>query len=129
MSDSTPAPYTVFTSRQKKLLVWLLTLANLASPLTATIYLPLLPLLQTHFRVSLQAINLTVTLYILFQALSPMLFAPPSDSLGRRPILLITFSLYTVASIGLVLNKQSYAGLLLLRALQSLGPSAIQAVT
>ena len=121
--------YTTFTSRQKRLLIVLLSLANLASPLTATIYLPLLPLLQVHFRVSLQAINLTITLYILFQAISPILFASTSDSFGRRPVILMTFSLYTLASIGLVLNRHSYTGLLILRALQSLGASAIQAVT
>ena len=124
-----PIQYTVFTRHQKRYLVLLLSLANLASPLTATIYLPLLPLLQTHFRVSLQAINLTVTLYIVFQAISPILFAPASDTLGRRPIILTTFSLYTLASLGLVLNRHSYAGLISIRALQSLGASAVQAVS
>lgn len=100
----------------------------LASPLTATIYLPLLPLLAAHFRVSLQSINLTLTLYIVFQALSPLLFATASDTLGRRPIYLITFSVYTLASLGLALNRGSYAGLLVLRALQSLGASAVLAI-
>ena len=129
VSITTPAPYTIFTTRQKKVLVLLLSLANLASPLTATIYLPLLPLLEAHFQISLQAINLTITLYIVFQAISPLIFATSSDVLGRRPIIVTTFTVYTLASIGLVLNRHSYAGLLTLRALQSLGASAIQAVT
>lgn len=100
----------------------------LASPLTATIYLPLLPPLAQHFGVSIQAINLTITIYIVFQAISPLLFATASDSLGRRPIYLVTYALYTLSSLGLALNKHSYAGLLLLRALQSLGASAVLAV-
>lgn len=100
----------------------------LASPLTATIYLPLLPLLATHFRVPIQAINLTITLYIVFQAISPLLFATASDSFGRRPILLLTYGIYTVASLGLVLNRSSYAVLLVLRAVQSLGASAVLAI-
>ncbi|KAL8790818.1 MAG: hypothetical protein Q9213_000442 [Squamulea squamosa] len=100
----------------------------LASPLTATIYLPLLPLLADHFHVSLQAINLTLTIYIVFQAISPLLFATASDTFGRRPIYLVTFSLYTLASLGLALNRSSYAGLLVLRALQSLGASAVLAI-
>ncbi|CAF9912234.1 MAG: hypothetical protein HETSPECPRED_000882 [Heterodermia speciosa] len=124
-----PVQYTVFTRQQKRFLVLLLSIANLASPLTATVYLPLFPLLQAHFRVSLQAINLTVTLYIVFQAISPILFAPASDTLGRRPIILTTFSLYTLASLGLVLNRHSYAGLITIRALQSLGASTVQAVS
>ncbi|KAI9659638.1 MAG: hypothetical protein M1831_003719 [Alyxoria varia] len=124
----TPIPYTVFTHRQKRLITVVLTLTMLASPLTATIYLPLLPLLASDFDVSLQAMNLTITLYIVFQALSPLFFATASDHFGRRPILLATYVLYTVASLGLALNKHSYAALLVLRALQSLGASAVLAV-
>ena len=127
--STSPVPYTVFTNRQKRFLVFLLSLANLASPLAATIYLPLLPLLQINFHTSVHAIDLTITLYLVFQALSPMLFAAISDSLGRRPIFLITLMLYTLASLGLAVNKHSYAALLILRALQSLGASAILAVT
>ncbi|MCJ1244024.1 hypothetical protein MMC30_001221 [Trapelia coarctata] len=123
-----PITYTVFTSRQKRSLVLVLGLTMLASPLTATIYLPLLPLLAQHFEVSNQAINLTITLYIVFQALSPAIFATLSDTLGRRPIYLTTYTLYTVASLSLALNRSSYAALLVLRALQSLGASAVLAV-
>lgn len=100
----------------------------LVSPLTATIDLPFLPLLATHFHTSLQAINLTITLYVIFQAISPLLFSTTSGTIGRRPVLLTTYTLYTVASLGLALNKHSYAGLLILRALQSLGASAVLAV-
>ncbi|KAL8702140.1 MAG: hypothetical protein Q9224_000144 [Gallowayella concinna] len=120
--------YTVFTSSHRRLITLILILTMLASPLTATIYLPLLPLLVDHFQVSPQAINITLTLYIVFQALSPLLFATASDTFGRRPIYLVTFSLYTLASLGLVLNRSSYAGLLVLRALQSLGASAVLAI-
>ncbi|KAL8802184.1 MAG: hypothetical protein Q9182_003973 [Xanthomendoza sp. 2 TL-2023] len=120
--------YTVFTSSHRRLITLILILTMLASPLTATIYLPLLPLLGDHFHVSLQAINITLTLYIVFQALSPLLFATASDTFGRRPIYLVTFAIYTLASLGLVLNRTSYAGLLVLRALQSLGASAVLAI-
>ena len=124
---SAPA-YSVFTKSQKRMVLVVLITTMLASPLTATIYLPLLPLLASHFKVSTQAINLTITLYIVFQAISPLLFATCSDAVGRRPILLITFALYTIASLGLALNNHSYVGLLVLRALQSLGASAVLAV-
>lgn len=121
-------PYTAFNKAQKRLITTILTSTMLASPLTATIYLPLLPLLATHFHVSIQAINLTITLYIVFQAISPLLFATASDSFGRRPILLLTYAVYTVASLALALNKRSYAALLVLRAVQSLGASAVLAI-
>ena len=124
-----PALYTTFTSKEKKLLTLLLGLATITSPLTATIYFPLLPLLRTHFNTSAQSINLTITLYVVFQALSPAIFGPLSDSLGRRPVYLITLSLYVVGNLGLALNKRSYSVLLGLRALQSLGASAAFSVS
>jgi len=127
-STCSPIPYTTFTPCHKRLLIAILILTMLASPLTATIYLPLLPLLATQFAVSSQAINLTITIYIVFQAISPLLFATASDTLGRRPIYLTTYALYTIASLGLALNQHSYVALLVLRALQSLGASAVLAV-
>ncbi|KAL8933234.1 MAG: hypothetical protein Q9216_006457 [Gyalolechia sp. 2 TL-2023] len=123
-----PRPYTTFTTLQRRLITLILILTMLASPLTATIYLPLLPLLASHFHVSHQAINLTITLYVVFQATSPLLFATASDAFGRRPVYLVTFTVYALASLGLALNRASYAGLLVLRALQSLGASAVLAI-
>ena len=110
-------PYILFTPRHKRLLAAIIVLTMLASPLTATIYLPLLPLLADRFKVSSQEINLTITIHMVFQALSPLLFATASSHFGRRPIYLLTYALYTVASLGLALNKHSYAALLILRAL------------
>ena len=126
--SSNEAPYTVLTRSRKLCITAILTLAMLASPLTATIYLPLLPILTTNFNTSVQAINLTITIYIIFQGISPLLLATASDHFGRRPILLVTYTIYTFASLGLALNKHSYSALLVLRALQSLGASAVLAV-
>lgn len=100
----------------------------LMSPLAATIYLPLLPLLSTHFQASIQALNLTITVYIICQAISPLLLASVSDSFGRRPIYLLASVLFTVSSLGLALNRSSYAVLLVLRAIQSLGASSVLSV-
>lgn len=54
--------YSVFTHKHRRLLTVLLGLASVTSPLTANIYLPLLPLLQDQYHASAQAINLTITL-------------------------------------------------------------------
>lgn len=122
-------PYTVFTHKQKRRFRLLLGFAAITSPLTATCYFPLLPLLRTHFDTSAQAINLTLTIYIIFQALSPAVFGPLSDSIGRRLVFLVTLTLYAFGNLGLALNKSSYAALLVLRALQSLGASAALAIS
>ncbi len=127
-STSEADVYSVFSVPVRRIITLLLGTATLASPLTATIYLPLLPLLSTNFHVSTQKINLTITVYIIFQALAPLLLSTFSDTLGRRPLFLATLTLYTLASLGLALNRSSYAGLLVLRAIQSLGSSAVLSI-
>jgi len=124
----TVEPYSAFSATKRQAITLLLSVAALVSPLTATIYLPLLPPLAAHFSTSIQAINLTITLYIIFQALAPLLLSTHSDTLGRRPIYLATFALYTIASLGLALNRSSYPALLILRAVQSLGASAVLSI-
>lgn len=123
-----PAYTSVSRSRLRQLQL-LLGLAAITSPLTATIYFPLLPLLRTHFDASIQSINLTLTIYIIFQAISPVIFGPLSDTHGRRPLFLLTLALYVVGNIGLAANGRSYAALLILRAVQSLGASAAYALS
>jgi MFS family permease len=105
-------------------LTFLLGYLCLASSLTANIYFPLLGLLAKHYNTSIQAINLTISLYILVQGIAPSIFSPLSDTLGRRPIYLISFTLYTLAFLGLAFSGSSYVALLLLRALQNMGGSA-----
>jgi multidrug resistance protein len=131
LSQSSPSsiPYTTFTRNEKRLLTFLLGLATITSPLTSTIYFPLLPLLRNHFHTSAQSINITLTIYIIFQALSPAIFGPLSETLGRRPVYLLTISLYVIGNLGLAVNKHSYSVLIALRALQSLGASAAFAVS
>ena len=121
--------YTTFTNPQKRLLTLLVGLGAITSPLTATIYLPLLPLLRQHFHTSAQAINLTLSIYVIFQAISPVIFGPYSDAFGRRPIFLITLFIYCIGNLGLAINQSSFAALLTLRALQSLGASAASPIS
>jgi MFS family permease len=116
--------YSVFSALLRTYLTYLLGFTILLSTLTATIYFPLIPLLSTHFSVSIQAINITITVYAACQALSPLFFASLADTFGRRPVLLGLIGLYACASLGLALNQKSYAALLALRALQSIGGSA-----
>lgn len=120
-----PIPYSVFTKWQKRYLTYLLGFLTLASSLTANIYLPLILLLAEQYHTSAQAINLTITVYVVFQGISASFWSPLSDVFGRRPVFIITFSLYTAASLGLALSQGSYAALVVLRATQSVGGSAV----
>ncbi|SPQ24148.1 0a0ea045-a5b6-47b8-baeb-9413dc6c4f26 [Thermothielavioides terrestris] len=87
--------------------------------------LPLIDLLAERYDVSPQAINLTITLFFVFQGIAPSFWSPLSDSFGRRPVYLATFTIYTAASLGLSISDRNYPALLLLRAMQSIGGSAV----
>lgn len=120
--------YSTFSDFTKTYLTYLLGVVIVLSTLTATIYFPLIPLLSSDFSVSVQAINLTITVYAIVQGVSPPLIASVSDAYGRRPVLLGLIIIYAGACLGLSLGQRSYAVLLALRALQSLGGSATPAI-
>ena len=127
--DSLPAQvhYSVFSNTQKKFITLLIGAAMMFSGLTANIYLPSLPLLEKEYQTSLQLINLTITAYIIVQGIVPAFLGELSDKIGRRPVYLLSFTIYVAASVGLAL-QHSYAALLVLRMFQSLGASATVAI-
>lgn len=68
-------------------------------------------------------INLTVTYYMIGQAVTPTLGGALSDTLGRRPVYVGLFVIYVGASVGLVFTS-TYAALVVLRILQVLGSAS-----
>lgn len=97
------------------------------SPFSSFIYLPALTPIANDYHRSLSDINFTVTVYQIMQALAPLFFGDLSDQIGRRPVYVLTFAIYLAANIGLALQN-SYAALMVLRALQSTGSSATVAI-
>ncbi|KAK4892480.1 hypothetical protein LTR28_002316, partial [Elasticomyces elasticus] len=84
VATSTP-PWSVFTPRQKKFIVFMVACAGFFSPLSANIYFPALNTLSVDLNVSSSLINLTLTSYMIFQGLAPTVFGDLADMAGRRP--------------------------------------------
>jgi multidrug resistance protein len=123
------ANYTVFTRVERWLITIIMGVAMLFSPLTANIYFPAILSLSRAMNVTLQQVNLTITAYIVLQGIAPLFVGDLADKIGRRPVYLLTFAIYIVTSLGLAINKNSYAVLLSLRMLQSAGCSATAAIS
>lgn len=120
--SSRSPPYSAFSMREKRYIVFMTAFAGLFSPMSANIYFPALNTLSAELKVSSELINLTLTSYMIFQGLSPTIFGDLADMAGRRPAYFIGFVIYLGANIGLACQN-SYVALLLLRCLQSTGSS------
>ena len=127
LSRPQPARYSIFSKRKKRYVVLAASTGAVFSTLTAQSYLPALKVLADDFHVSVSKINLTVTSYLIFQGITPMLIGGFADRLGRRPAYIICFLVYTAANIGLALSP-NYASLLVLRCLQAAGISGTQSL-
>lgn len=115
-------PFTTFSIRQRRFIVFMVAWGGFFSPLSANIYFPALNTLSRDFNVSSTLINLTLTSYMIFQGLAPTFFGDLADMAGRRPAYAIGFIIYIGACIGIALCD-SYAALFVLRCLQSSGSS------
>jgi multidrug resistance protein len=113
-------PYSAFSKAQKIIIVSFVTAAGIFSPLTAYVYFPALRTLSRDYGVSIELINLTVTAYLIAQAIAPSIIADLSEKLGRRPTYIFAISIYCAASVGLIFQR-NYGALLVLRMLQSAG--------
>ncbi|KAI2641223.1 chloramphenicol resistance protein [Xylaria nigripes] len=124
---SSGPPYSVFSLGMIRWIVAMHCISAFISPVTANIYFPAIPALSRDLGVGVEKINLTLTTYMIFQALSPTFFGDFGDAAGRRPAFIIAFLIYIGANVGLALQR-NYAALLVLRMLQSSGSSGTLAL-
>ncbi|KAF8265762.1 MFS general substrate transporter, partial [Lactarius quietus] len=118
-----------FTLKEKWFIVGLASLAALFSPLTANIYLPVIPTVARDFHKSIELINLTVTMYMISQGISPMLWGTLSDRRGRRPLMIVCLAVLSLSCVGLALVPTSaYWLLMLLRCFQAAGSASTYAI-
>ncbi len=72
---------------------------------------------------SLADVSLTITSYLIIQGISPVFWGAFSDTIGRRPIYIASFSVYIVANIALSFSP-NFAVLLIFRGLQAAGSAS-----
>lgn len=128
LQDQEAAPYSVFSKKERWMIAILIGFTMLFSPLSANIYFPAINQLQEALHTGAQNINLTITTYLIFQAVAPALFGDVADTIGRRPVFIVMFTIYIIANLALALQT-SFAAMLVLRMLQSLGCSATVAIS
>lgn len=95
-----------------------LVLMTAVSVLTLNLFLPSLPSMAAEFGVSYGAISLVIAGYLFLSAALTLLLGPLADRFGRRPVLLVSFSIFALASVGAALS-QVYTLFLVFRMFQA----------
>lgn len=116
--------YSIYTPLQKTFLVVGNAFIAFVGALTVQMYLPALNVLAEELDVSSSMINLTVTAFLAFQGISPLIFSGFTDIYGRRPGYIICFIIYVASSVVLALSDR-YSITLAMRSVQSIGTSTI----
>lgn len=127
--QSPPPPYSIYTNWEKWAITAIAAGGGLLGPLPANIYFPAIPQLTKVFHESTELLNNTVTVYLVLQGASPMLWGTLSDKLGRRPVFILCLSILTLSCVGLALTPtDAFWLLLLLRCLQAAGCTSTIAI-
>ncbi|ORY12455.1 major facilitator superfamily domain-containing protein [Clohesyomyces aquaticus] len=116
-------PYHVFDKRKKWGVVVMIGVAGLFSGLSSNIYFPSLDAIAKDLNVSLNAVSLTITSYLIIQGISPLFWGSLSDTIGRRPIYIYSFLVYIISNIALSFSP-NFAVLLIFRGLQAAGSAS-----
>ena len=95
--------------------------------LSTDLYLPALPAITAFFDVPEYQTNLTLILFFVVYAVAILVWGPLGDRYGRRPVLLVGLSCYTVAGALCAVSSTIYQ-LMAFRVFQALGTGAASAM-
>lgn len=121
------APYCALAEQVRIAVILTASIASIISPFSTGVYYPAVTALSKDLGVSVSLINLTISTYQIFQGIAPSFVAALSEKYGRRPAYMLCFIIYFGANLGLAL-QDNYAALLVLRCVQSTGGSGTQAL-
>lgn len=141
-------PYSVFTKRMKIWIIFLVSVSALISPFGATTFLPALNPLTDVLNITPTQVNISITTYMvrysclgtlysraieltesqIAQAIAPAFIGTMSDNSGRRLSFIMCFVIFIIGNIGLALQT-NYIALLILRMVQAVGCTAAIALT
>ncbi|MGR3641378.1 multidrug effflux MFS transporter [Alterinioella nitratireducens] len=71
--------------------------------LSMNVFLPSLPAMAEYFNADYALMQLSVSLYLAVNAVLQLFIGPISDRFGRRPVLLISLALFSLATLGCIL--------------------------
>ena len=123
----TSEQYSIFTPTQRAVIVFFVAGAAAFSTLSSLIYFPSISSVARDLHISVDDANLSVTVYMVAAAITPVIAGDAADAFGRRPAFIVALTIYLAANIGLAVQRH-FGALLGLRVLQSVGVSGEHAL-
>jgi MFS transporter, DHA1 family, multidrug resistance protein len=100
-----------------------------AFPMMATdMYMPALPSIKEQLHTTIELVNYTMSGFFLIISISGLFFGSLSDRFGRKPVIMVSLSLYIVASISCAISINIYF-LIVSRLFQAVGCAGGMAVS
>ncbi|KAK6850710.1 quinidine resistance 1 [Apiospora arundinis] len=115
-------PYSTFTIRQKRWILFLAAFSAMFSPMSSFIFYPAITSIAQSLNTTVGMIDLAVTTYMVVSGVTPAILGGAADNMGRRPVYIVALLIYLAANIGLAL-QDNFVSLLILRMVQSAGSS------
>ncbi|KAK0635570.1 major facilitator superfamily domain-containing protein [Bombardia bombarda] len=116
-----------YKNKTKWTVTLIVALAAAAAPMGSGIFYPALPQLTIDLNTTPTTANLTVAMYMLAMAIFPLWWSSFSETLGRRTIYIISFSLFVIFSVVSALSV-NIAMLIVMRILGGGASASVQAV-
>lgn len=105
------------TTKAPPRLVFTLILLTAVSLMSFGMFLPSLGTMASEFEVGYETMTLSVSGYLAFTAILQLIIGPLADRYGRRPVLLASFVMFSLASIGCSVSND-FSAFLFFRVLQ-----------
>ncbi|KAF9200556.1 hypothetical protein BGZ49_009199, partial [Haplosporangium sp. Z 27] len=111
-------------AREKYKVVTVIAYCAFVAPLASSIYMPALVQVKDDLHTSASMVSATLSIYVLFMGIMPVFWASLCDYLGRRPIYLISMSIFIIGSLLAALSKNIWV-FFVMRAIQAFGSSSV----
>jgi DHA1 family bicyclomycin/chloramphenicol resistance-like MFS transporter len=100
-----------------------------AFPMMATdMYMPALPSIKEQLNTTIELVNLTMSGFFFVISISGLVFGSLSDKFGRKPVIMVSLTLYIIASISCAISINIYF-LIVSRLFQAIGCAGGMAVS
>jgi|LSQX01.1.fsa_nt_gb DHA1 family bicyclomycin/chloramphenicol resistance-like MFS transporter len=100
-----------------------------AFPMMATdMYMPALPTIKDQLNTSIELVNLTMSGFFFIISISGLFFGALSDKFGRKPVIMVSLTLYVISSIACAISTTIYF-LIYSRLFQAIGCAGGMAVS